>query len=111
MSAYGCCGEYNEHSSNCPVVKLAELKDKLERLRETVAQAVVAHERGRNMIGPVHRLRLAIGWPSKGVPENVPDTEEDCSHDWCALNFSSSTDICDNCGETRSNPEKDLAKS
>lgn len=40
MSAYGCCGEYNEHAPDCITVKYAALKAENAKLIESEAAAM-----------------------------------------------------------------------
>lgn len=48
----------------------------------------------------------AFGCFAEYEPEQGGRKESECRHDWIAFNFSSGTDICKKCGETRSCPSK-----
>lgn len=38
MAAFGCCGEYNEHSPNCSVIRLGYVTEERDKLRAEVAE-------------------------------------------------------------------------
>jgi hypothetical protein len=42
MSAYGCCGEYNDHSPNCIIIKYRELQNEFETLKKENEELIEA---------------------------------------------------------------------
>lgn len=34
MAAFGCCGEYNEHSKNCPVIRIGYITEERDHYKQ-----------------------------------------------------------------------------